>query len=364
MATLVDYGKLEGASVLQQAFYMATGLGHQAVMVFFVLSGFFVGGSVLRSGADFNAGRYALARLSRLWVVLLPALLFTALVDHILAGAAPQVLDGGYNPIWNSGPPSAAEYSGSWSTFVGNLVFLQTITLPVFGTNGPLWSLANEFWYYVLFPLGTVALGWSVHEGNGATMARVAAAALVIAILVWLPNHIRLAFPIWLLGLVVYFSRGRLSTRARHLALGIGLISFAAALGFSKLIGLQARLHVSTDLTDLAVGIAFCVLCVALANLPQAKRPDSKFARVSHGISAFSYSLYLVHFPLVALIGALVYGQDRLQPNGIGLLHFTGWLAVLLAAGVVSWWLFERRTDTVRRFVAGMFKQRSRVSER
>ena len=44
----VDYSNLQTPSLLQKVFYGLTGLGHQAVMVFFVLSGFFVGGSILR----------------------------------------------------------------------------------------------------------------------------------------------------------------------------------------------------------------------------------------------------------------------------------------------------------------------------
>jgi len=38
-----------------------------------------------------------------------------------------------------------------------NLGFVQTVSVPVYGTNGPLWSLANEFWYYVMFSLIAVA---------------------------------------------------------------------------------------------------------------------------------------------------------------------------------------------------------------
>lgn len=349
-AIIVDYSKLDsGASVLQQIFYITTGFGHQAVMVFFVLSGFFVGGSVLRSGQDFSARRYALARLTRLWVVLLPALLLTALVDRILASHAPEVLSGAYYPVWNSGPASGATYSSGWLTLLGNLVFVQTILTPVFGTNGPLWSLANEFWYYVLFPLGTVALGWSVGKGTGAWVARGVAAVLAVAILAWLPRDIRMAYPIWLLGLVVYFTGSRLSTRARHIAMAVGLAAFAFALGYSKSNGLQARLMLPVDLT---IGICFCLLCVALANLPAPKTMQSEFTRFSHGISAFSYSLYLAHFPIVMLIGALVYGNARLQPSATGLLHFTGWMVLLLAVGAAFWWLFERKTDSVRHFIS------------
>ena len=43
----LDFGELHGAGVIAKLFYFCTGLGHQAVMVFFVLSGYFVGGSVL-----------------------------------------------------------------------------------------------------------------------------------------------------------------------------------------------------------------------------------------------------------------------------------------------------------------------------
>lgn len=31
--------------------------------------------------------------------------------------------------------------------------------VPIFGSNGPLWSLANEFWYYVLFSLAAFDIG-------------------------------------------------------------------------------------------------------------------------------------------------------------------------------------------------------------
>ncbi len=348
-AMFVDYASLDRASLPQQAFYLATGLGHQAVMVFFVLSGFFVGGSVLRSGERFDAGRYALARLSRLWVVLVPALLLTVLVDRILASAAPQVLSGAFEPVWHSGPVSAAGYSGGWLTFFGNLLFLQTIELPVFGTNGPLWSLANEFWYYVLFPLCAVAVGWSVRKGAGLLPLRIVAALLVVAILFWLPDDIRLAYPVWLLGLVVYFSRGRLSPRMRQVTLALGLLAFVFSLGYSKSAGLQARLALPVDAI---IGVCFCVLCIGLANLPSPKNLQSGFARFSHGISAFSYSLYLAHFPIVVLIGALVYGNARLQWGAMAMVQFCGWLALLLAVGAVFWWLFERKTDSVRHFVS------------
>lgn len=145
-ATLVDHASLDTPSALSKLFYLSTGLGHQAVIVFFVLSGFFVGGAALRRADAFDPTRYAIARLTRLWIVLIPALAATALIDLVIATRAPDVLAGAYASTWNSGPMPATPYAGDAITFLANVFFLQTVVAPVYGTNAPLWSLANEFW--------------------------------------------------------------------------------------------------------------------------------------------------------------------------------------------------------------------------
>jgi peptidoglycan/LPS O-acetylase OafA/YrhL len=69
-------------------FYLATGLGHQAVMAFFVLSGFLVGGTVVSRAecGQWSWIDYAITRMTRLWMVLLPALLLTAFWDNLGIG--------------------------------------------------------------------------------------------------------------------------------------------------------------------------------------------------------------------------------------------------------------------------------------
>ena len=65
--------------------YAMTSLGPSAVIVFFVLSGYWVGGGALgklRRGT-FTWRGYASSRLTRLWLVLVPALILTWLVDHL-----------------------------------------------------------------------------------------------------------------------------------------------------------------------------------------------------------------------------------------------------------------------------------------
>jgi len=86
-----EFRDLIAPGVALDAFYLVTKLGHAAVMVFFVLSGYLFGGSVLK---DVFAGRwswqnYLLKRGARLYVVLVLALLLTAFWDtttgHFLA---------------------------------------------------------------------------------------------------------------------------------------------------------------------------------------------------------------------------------------------------------------------------------------
>ena len=42
----VDYGELQSPGLWAKGFYFLTGFGHEAVMVFFVISGYLVGGKV------------------------------------------------------------------------------------------------------------------------------------------------------------------------------------------------------------------------------------------------------------------------------------------------------------------------------
>ena len=79
----VDYPDVHPHHLLMGAGYLSTGLGHQWVVVFFVLSGYLVGGSVLRQMATdrWSLGGYALKRLTRLYAVLIPALILGGLFD-------------------------------------------------------------------------------------------------------------------------------------------------------------------------------------------------------------------------------------------------------------------------------------------
>lgn len=257
---VVEFSAIDQPSFWHQIFYALTGLGHQAVIVFFVLSGFFVGGAVLKPG--FDGRRYAVARLARLWVVLLPCLLLTCWLDAVTRGLAPSILDGANQARWHSGP-EAGRYDAGASTFLGNALFLQTVAVPVYGSNSPLWSLACEFWYYVLFPLLAVALGWA---GQGAaTASRVLALAAAMALLSWLPADLIGGFAVWLMGTLAWRCTSPsappwVAFAARRLWPLTTLLCLVAV-AYGKSPGWQVRMGVDADLM---LGAAFALWCLSM----------------------------------------------------------------------------------------------------
>jgi peptidoglycan/LPS O-acetylase OafA/YrhL len=73
---------VEQPSLFPKLFYSITALGSQAVVIFFVLSGFLIGGSLADSmqRGSFDLERYLMARFVRIYIVYIPALVITEAV--------------------------------------------------------------------------------------------------------------------------------------------------------------------------------------------------------------------------------------------------------------------------------------------
>jgi peptidoglycan/LPS O-acetylase OafA/YrhL len=123
----VDYEHAHVHNLVTKALYFFTGFGHQAVVVFFVLSGFLVSATVLKhTPLTWSPSSYAANRLTRLYIVLVPALAVTALCDAI-----GHRLPGGpvfyYAPIPHfSVVPFAFRYNAT--AFAGTLAFCKLFT--------------------------------------------------------------------------------------------------------------------------------------------------------------------------------------------------------------------------------------------
>jgi peptidoglycan/LPS O-acetylase OafA/YrhL len=315
-----DYSRLVHHNLFLYAFYAVTSAGMQAVLVFFVLSGYLIGGSVFRALEHhrWSWADYLLHRLTRLWLVLIPAMGMGAALDWF----------GMYHtharPVYG-GITSALMLHDVYAAFtprifLGNILFLQTLRVPYFGSNGALWSLANEFWYYMLFPLGLLALWKTTRPLHRAICI------LLFLLLAW-----RLAWPllpyfiVWLAGvLLARMPVLHLSNSVRIAASILYLVIFLAC-GHRNILE-------NVRLAYLFTAVTFLFFWMILSAATAAR--DNAFTRIARTLSGFSYTLYLVHTPLLVLLVALLLGTERWVPTSLHILCAAG---ILLGVMLYAW---------------------------
>ena len=246
--------------------YPATQVGYGAVLVFFVLSGYFVGGSVVQavSHGRFDWRAYLVSRLTRMWVVLVPALLLTYVVDQV-----------GTSMLANSirfAPGSESARNDSFVDLLGNLAFVQGHLVPSFGSNGALWSLAFEGTYYLAFPL--LLAGAAV---AGSPVRRILLPLLGGWLLLSVDRDVLALSAVWLLGALVAWQQDRLRAlvdRVPRGPQGVLRVAAVALVAWSfYLCSRQSATQTRTVPASFVTGLAAAVLIVVL--LPDV-RPRSR----------------------------------------------------------------------------------------
>jgi peptidoglycan/LPS O-acetylase OafA/YrhL len=312
-------------------YWLGLGLAQTSVSVFFVLSGYFVGGSIIDAVRKdrWSLADYAVKRLTRLYPVLLPALFLTLAIDklgwfisadwHYLAG--------------NLG----------LGCFLGNVVFLENIVVGAFGTNGPLWSLTFEFWYYVLAPV----VLWVIPKGRNVAVKASGVVFLVAAC--WLlPRWLLTSSLQWWMGVLVYWGAGYKSVDSVLKKPVVFILAYIAFITGLLLTHLGRTIPGYGDMGMILTGLGFSAM------LPLIKTIDVKipgYARFSGWTAEMSYTLYLTHFPVVSFVMFALLHDRKFQPGlASGMLCLVVFLAVMMIARVF-WYLFERRTPEIRAWV-------------
>lgn len=332
----VDYPQLTAHRALLLVPYLVSGAGHQAVIIFFVLSGYLIGKSVIRNMDQqrWDWKDYLLHRLTRLWIVLIPALVLGGLLDTIgiHSGLAP-LLYAGKVPNHMLGNVAA---NLTVRAFLTNLLFLQGRLGGGFGSNGPLWSLTNEFWYYILFPCALLSLNRSSIWGK-----RIAYGTLFCAIAVLIRWPVFVLFPIWLAGAAL--ARWKTPVVPRRFRVLILVLYVPVFFGIAKS-------HLSQIPADYLLALATVPLMWTLLSYRLPAAP-SLWTRLSRRSAAFSYTLYVVHVPLVVLFTAALAHDHRWIPT---LPHF-GWALLVLIAVLAYAYLVasltEFHTEKVRKAI-------------
>ncbi len=325
-------------SIFEKGFYFITGFGHQAVVVFFVLSGFFIVRSIEKSVEKnkWSYKDYSINRITRLWIVLIPALFMSLLLDNIGLFYFSDAYT--YSGQILSLPTMNPTDQLGISVFFGNLFFTQNILTTVYGSNGPLWSLAYEFWYYVLFPLAYFAF-----IKHYSLTIKIISGILFFLVLFFVGKVIAIYFIVWLFGGVAYLVVEReLFIKKYILAKAIIITGVFVGLLAAIRIGISPLLF-----NDFSLGIiTACLLCV----FSQVEMKSDFLRKVTDFFSEISYTLYLTHFSFAVLL-ITIFQKQRIEFNITNFGVFIGFFLIILLYSFLMWFLFEKNTHKIKKWL-------------
>ncbi|HVO32467.1 MAG TPA: hypothetical protein VMU17_01050, partial [Elusimicrobiota bacterium] len=229
--------------------------------------------------------------------------------------------------------PVASVLSGRIA--LGNAFFLQTLAVPTLGSNTPLWSLSNEFWYYVIFPLFVIVCVARVPR-----TARLGAAAAFGVLAVAIGWTIMRFFTVWLLGASLYFV---FLWPAFHRLVGRYHLRWLATLWMFGAL-LVNRIHVIHPpiVSDLLFGsaVALWIGTLAVPNGDACTR-SAAYRSVAGWLAGFAYSLYLLHLPWLVFISTWIVPHHRLQPSSEAMTYFFA----MAASAILYAWLIASCTE-------------------
>ena len=286
MAHLAEWFYLPFHEYTQTAWLQSA--GSLAVAMFFVLSGALISNSISRQleTSKFNILTYAKARIIRIYPTLLAALVITGICYALISTFGLQGYPA-YDKETFAGELARDSAQIKASTMVASGLFLNGMigisgwNVGTVSMNGPLWSLAHEFWFYAMAGL----YGAYVHTRNRWAFFFLGAFVLFQVIVgnwKWL-----VGLCVWLTGTTVFSTKQKVPKYTPALLfMIIGAAYFVGVLYPGKLLtfGVQGLL---------SAGFLFCMLSFVRAT-------KSKSKAATH-MAAYSYTLYAIHWPLLQL---------------------------------------------------------------
>lgn len=293
--------------------------GHMAVLVFFVLSGFLVGGKAIEKikNNSFDYWSYSVDRLVRIALPLIGSLLFIY-VGNTLIGTSYSSLD-----------------------YLGNLFSLQGVLVP--WVSGPLWSLSYEVWCYILM------LGIGLLSGSKKSQL-IGLYILFLFFIVY--THLEVVYLfVWLLGALFYFVKIRRTRYSMFFAFVLLCISDVCIKVYY-----QQNIHLRF-LFELIFSLSFGFLLVQFLQIIPSRGWSKCINRFGVKMARFSYTLYLSHYAVLQLLH--YYGlpqSNKLDALSIGVWFGTSFICV--GAAWMLYFLFEKHTYTVKQYIKCLYREK------
>ncbi len=305
-----------------------SGVGKQAVDVFFVLSGFVI--AHVCTTRERDARNYMISRASRIYSVAIPALILTVIVDGIGIRVNPGVYQGAVQDM-------------SPGLLLRSVLFMgeQWNAHRFPGCNGPYWSLGFEVWYYVAF-------------GAYVFAPRRWRWAAVIAVVAFIGPKVAIMFPAWLMGVAVYrvTASQTLSQTTGWALLNVPLVLLAAYQmvphspleQFSAVTLDLARIQRTGE--DYLIAALFSAHLIGFSTVSATFSPYlERQARRIRWIAGATFSIYLTHLPILHLLAA-VSPWPTYSPWTLSLL-----LTITPVACIAFAEVSERRKDMCRSLI-------------
>ena len=314
---------------------LAGGYGPSAVIAFFVLSGFVIAYVVETKERDWR--RYLAGRGARVYSVVVPVVVLTLLLDALGRQLDPAV--------YRLYPFDQFPARIVASVFMLNEIGPVSIT---FLSNVPYWSIAYEWWYYILFGLALFVPGrwrWPSVIGVGLLVG---------------PKSL-LLLPIWLSGVLLYrwqyMARRSAGFYAALLMVStVGIVAFHYA-SYSAFVGQWFRELVGPNVfREMAFSKHFLsdyVLCALVwMNFAAMRHFAPRLGPVIHNFekpvraaAGLTFTLYLLHQPAMLFWTAVLHTHEQGWPKW--------WLVTGLTAVTVAvvGHLTEQRRDHLKRLL-------------
>ncbi|WP_334156906.1 acyltransferase family protein [Oryzomicrobium sp.] len=267
---------------------------HQAVMVFFAISGFLITRSILANldrNAGFSLRDYLYARIARVYPPLVFSVLLTCLLYLIVQalGLAGSSAEAPYRI--GSFPLMREVFALSGRDALRALAMVNGLLL----ANGPLWSLCIEWWIYVV-----VGLTVFVFSVRGLLCKAAWGGVLVLAAtrLHGVNTHALFYLGIWLFGGALALARQRAGgwpARPWGLIGGLFAVIMLVSALAPDLVLAGGRLF---GWGENAVQFVICAFWCALILPDQRSGTTMAWGALFH-LGECSFSLYILHFPLM-----------------------------------------------------------------
>lgn len=317
-------------------FYVLTRLGPEAVFVFFIISGFLVGGIGIERifRGTFRLGDYAVNRTVRIGLPLVAAIVLYGIVTLVTPSQ------------WN------------WLTALGNLLSLQCILCD--SLVSPFWSLSYEVWFYVV--LFALALAFSNKYKVWGFLL------FVLCCLVYTRmNPLYLLY--WLMGAVAWLCRPKRPSRR---ILVLSLVMTVATLGLSQMTSESHAMPMNIGMSRTVATVLMCFSFALLTQqivlfspsfVPGRLNVTWKTERLFSRLADFSYTLYLTHRIVFLVVFEYIFEkyQGTLCPRD--LLHYS---LLVIATLVIAWLISlvsEKHTAPVRRWIKARLFRRLPAAE-